>query len=237
VETRERFARHAWALSFLSACAPLPSELEGEGGCGPEPEPGVVIAAASDEFTVCASCEPWCFHASDTLRSWDVERQGSNGMVFDPVSGGGVNATEPRPCAEPPCPMELGYSTGAPYPRPYEAFAADGDAPCNEINEESNWDELSWDATIPTGTEIVLELRGGWTRPEISTALPVSVRLSELDPPRLDPTLAFIRAGLSGPLSTPGLLEVRAILHASADRRVTPTLRSLSMELLCLPGD
>ena len=238
VDSCERFARHAWALWFLSACAPLPSELEREGPCGPERElpPGVVVAAASDEFTGCASCEPRCFRASDTLRSWDVVERGSNGLVFDPVSGGGVNAREPRPCAEPPCPLEYGYSTGATWTRVYEAVAADRLSRCDAFGDIPLW-TVSWDAAIPTGTEIVLELRGGRTWLELSTATPVSVRLSALDAPSLHLTSVLLEAGLLGPQLTPQVLEVRAILQASADRRATPTLRSLSMELLCAPPD
>ena len=229
--------RHAWALSLLSACAPLPSELEREGACGPDVDdaPGLVVAAASDEFTYCSSCEPRCLIARDTLRSWDIDTRGGNGLAFDPASGGVENSARPRSCVEPPCPLEYEYSTGATYTRLYDAISSDDlSRSCDELIGQPVWQELSWDATIPPGTEIVLELRGGRSVAEVRTVTPVTARLSEIDTPTLNPTRVLMEAGL--PLNPP-ILEVRVILHASVDRRATPTLRSLSMEIWCWEGE
>ena len=72
---------------------------------------------------------------------------------------------------------------------------------------------------------------------ELPAATPVTIRLSELDTPSMSPTSAIREAGLSGRAEAPFVLEVRAILHASPDRRATPTLRSLSMEVWCVEGE
>lgn len=225
MHTHERFARHAWALSFLSACAPLPSELEAEGACGPEVElpAGVTVAAASDEFTVCSSCEPQCFRASDTLRSWDVEQRGSNGMVFAPSSGGAENRALIEPCEEPPCGVV--YSTGATYTRLYDG-AYDNCAPGDVL-----WWGWGWSASVPEGTHITFDFRTAPSPRTLAEAVPAIVEIGPTTMPGGDLSDVFRSADIWRPWP---FLEVRAVLHASVDRRRTPTLYSFYVEHSCV---
>jgi hypothetical protein len=87
--------------------------LEGEDG------QDVVIEAASDDPIVCASCEPRCFRAIDTIRSRDVMERGSNGLVFNPAAGnnGAENPGRIIMCSDLSCGTRssIGAGTGNPW--------------------------------------------------------------------------------------------------------------------------
>lgn len=82
----------------------------------PESRTGVAVAAASDDPFQCASCEPRCFRAADTIRSTDVAEHGM-GLVFDPTTGGATNPGSVATCMLPSCTSSSsrGAGTGSPW--------------------------------------------------------------------------------------------------------------------------
>ncbi len=79
----------------------------------------VVIEAASDDPFICASCEPRCFRAVDTIRGLDVMERGGNGLVFNPAVGrnGAENPGMTIVCADVSCGVRntIGAGTGNPW--------------------------------------------------------------------------------------------------------------------------
>ncbi|MFO0713922.1 MAG: SBBP repeat-containing protein [Sandaracinus sp.] len=79
----------------------------------------VVIEAASDDPAQCASCEPRCFRAIDTIRSTDVAEHGTGGLVFNPAVGhaGAENPGMFITCSDPSCATmsSIGRGTGTPW--------------------------------------------------------------------------------------------------------------------------
>lgn len=84
-----------------------------------EVEEGLAIAAASDDPIVCASCEPRCFRAIDTIRASDVRERGSNGLVFNGAVGrnGAENPGMLVMCRDLSCGTRssIGAGTGNPW--------------------------------------------------------------------------------------------------------------------------
>lgn len=78
---------------------------------------GVVVAAASDDPFTCSSCEPRCFRAVDTIRSTDVMERGTNGLVFNPATGGAENPGMPVTCTSGSCVSmtRIGAGTSTPW--------------------------------------------------------------------------------------------------------------------------
>jgi hypothetical protein len=77
---------------------------------------GVVIAAASDDPLQCSSCEPRCFRAVDTIRSRDVMERGTNGLIFNPGTGGAENPGTPVVCTSGSCVSMTGIGAGTGNP-------------------------------------------------------------------------------------------------------------------------
>lgn len=132
------------------------------------------------------------------------------------------------------------YGTGATYTRLYDTTmtedAATPSVICDPITERPVYRQFTWDATIPAGTSITFEFRGGNTAAMAAAAMPVSYSvLPATVPPIPDLTNLFLMAGREPLEAQSPYMEVRAVLNSSSDRRRTPTLRGFSLEFTCVP--
>lgn len=129
------------------------------------------------------------------------------------------------------------YDTGATYTRLYNSLmtedAATPSVICDPITELTVWGDFTWGATLPVGTSITFEFRGGRTPAEVAAATPVTYLATPASVPPINLTSMFMAAGQ--PVNPP-LVEARAILNSSPDRYRTPTLRTMSAEFNCFPG-
>ncbi|MBN8610622.1 MAG: hypothetical protein J0L92_08565 [Deltaproteobacteria bacterium] len=133
------------------------------------------------------------------------------------------------------------YGTGGTYTRLYDTTrtedAATPSVICDPLTENPIYQEFGWDATVPEGTSITFEFRGGRTAAEAATAAPVLFNVTPTTlPPIPSVSAMFVMAGRDAAISQAPFMEVRAILNSSADRRLTPTLRGFSLEFICFPN-
>ena len=229
------------AALVCSACVAAPTDAR-EHACDPEatlsstdPSLGVRVEAASDAFVHCASCEPSCYRAVDTLRSWDVEARGAGGLVFDPSVAGATSPERLVPCETIPCAMTYEYVDGASYSRTYAPYEPVGASPCDALIERSLWGPLVWDATLPPDTSIEIQIRAGGSEPLDPEPVTTLVVTEGTPTPRSVSELLLL-AGADGSRAAAPLLQITAVLHPSTDRRHAPVLRELSLEVTCVAG-
>jgi hypothetical protein len=192
-----------------------------------DPHVGVQVEAASDGFVHCASCEPSCYRAIDTLRSWDVEARGEGGLVFDPSVAGATSPQRFAACETPPCAMTYEYVDGASYSRTYAAYDV-----CHE-SETPVWWELTWSATIPPETSITFQIRASRDAASLSSAEPISFTATTETEPRHPIGVELVTISMAWA----PYVSVEAVLHPSADRRRAPVLRGMSLEMACTGPD
>lgn len=131
------------------------------------------------------------------------------------------------------------YGTGGTYTRLYDStMTEDAATPrviCDPLLEVPIWSEFGWDATIPEGTSITFEFRAGNSAAAAAAATPVSFNALPITPSPI-PSVAqlFVMAGRPNSDIFAPFIEVRAVLHSSADMRRTPTLRAFSSEFTCM---
>ena len=133
------------------------------------------------------------------------------------------------------------YDTGGTYTRVYDTTmtedAATPSVICDPLTETPLFNEFTWDATLPTGTSITFEFRGGRSAAAAAAASPVSYVVNPATiPPIPNVTALFVMAGRDSAEAQAPFMEVRAVLNSSADRRRTPTLRGFSLEFTCIPN-
>ena len=102
------------------------------------------------------------------------------------------------------------------------------------VDERPVWGTLTWNANIPAGTSIRVDLRTANTLGALPTATPVGVVNLTNGAGMVDITSTLIAAG-----AVSGAYDLRAFvtLNSSADRTQAPVLNSLGINYTCVPAE
>jgi hypothetical protein len=174
--------------------------------CGPtEPDP--------DRTVTCSPCEPRCYL---TREQPGPDDPAGDGLEHDLLVNG-VRLSRGS---------DGRYVAEGRHERVYDATLS-----CDALTELPGWDRLDYDVEIPPGTTLDFELRVASTLAALGSASPVIVHAST-GHGTLDVTAALLTSG--GP--TAGMfLSITAVLHASADRSLTPVLVRYDLRYTCDP--
>ncbi len=132
------------------------------------------------------------------------------------------------------------YGTGGTYTRLYDSTTTEDAATpttiCDPLIEAPLWGDFTWDASVPAGTSITLQFRAGTSAAAAAAATPVVFTITPTTLPPIPRSVSelFEMAGRPNVEIYAPFMQVTATLNSSADGRYTPTLRSFSLEFVCM---
>lgn len=145
------------------------------------------------------------------------------------VCDDGVNNGQPGSCTPDCLAFVPGYSTTGSYWRNYDATSVCSTPPTVRDPQIPVWGELSWDASVPMGTQITFQIRVAATSAGLAMAAPVSFNVTSTASP-VDVESLLVAAGANHHLP---YLRVTAVLSGPGGA-VTPILREFELDFRCI---
>jgi hypothetical protein len=166
-----------------------------------------------DTTTSCAGRQGWRRVDSDTV---ELCGTACNTLLTNPDA----TLTGQFPCAP---------ITGR-YWRDYDVTEG-----CDVPPNRPVWGDLTWIASFPVGTSIVLEIRTAAREADVPSATPVRVMVDATGPaPPRNVTELLRLAGVPDDLP---YLRVTAVLQGSVDRARSPVLTEMALTYTCVPAE